>query len=176
MIDALCSVPCIAAWVPFNEGWGQFEAAEIGAWVKSLDPTRLVDDASGWFDQGGGDFRSLHIYFKELGQPKADPARALAITEFGGLSLRLAGHLWDAERKFGYRFYENPAGLTDAYLALLEDELRPLIERGLAAAIYTQLADVEIELNGFLTYDRAAPKMDEERIARAHRLICGALR
>ena len=93
MIEALHSAPCIAAWVPFNEGWGQFEAKEIGAWVKSLDPTRLVDSTSGWFDQGGGDFRSLHVYFKKLGQPKADPGRALAITEFGGLSLRVPDHV-----------------------------------------------------------------------------------
>jgi beta-galactosidase/beta-glucuronidase len=174
MIDTLYNTTCIAAWVPFNEGWGQFRAAEIGKWVKSLDPTRLVDDASGWFDQGGGDFRSLHVYFKKLGQPRADRSRALAISEFGGLSLRLAGHLWDPERKFGYRFCETPAQLTDAYLALLEDELVPLVEKGLAAAVYTQLADVEIEFNGYLTYDRAVPKMDEKRIAEAHRSLCRA--
>ena len=174
MINALHNAACVAAWVPFNEGWGQFDAAEIGAWVKSLDEARLVDDASGWFDQGGGDFRSRHIYFKKLGQPRADPSRALAISEFGGLSLRLAGHLWDAERKFGYRFYESPAQLTDAYLLLLSEELGPLIEQGLAAAVYTQLADVEIEFNGYLTYDRAVPKMDESRIAEAHRSLCRA--
>lgn len=176
MIEALSNAPCIAAWVPFNEGWGQFGAKEIGAWVKTLDPTRVVDSTSGWFEQGGGDFRSLHVYFKKLGRPKADPTRALAITEFGGLSLRLAGHLWDPKRKFGYRFYESPAQLTDAYLALLEDELAPLIEQGLAAAIYTQLADVEIEVNGYLTYDRAVAKMDERRIAKTHRALCRALR
>jgi hypothetical protein len=175
MIEALHDAACIAAWVPFNEGWGQFDAAEIGAWVKSLDPTRLVDDASGWFDQGGGDFRSLHVYFKKLGQPKAEPSRALAISEFGGLSLRLAGHLWDPERKFGYRFFESTSQLTDAYLALLKDELAPLIDQGLAAAIYTQLADVEIEFNGYLTYDRAVPKMDEKRVIKAHRALCRAL-
>jgi beta-galactosidase/beta-glucuronidase len=175
MLEALGNAPCIAAWVPFNEGWGQFEAREIGAWVKSLDPTRLVDEASGWFDQGGGDFRSLHIYFKKLGQPKADPDRALVISEFGGLSLRLPGRLWDAERKFGYRFYEDSKQLTEAYLSLLRDELEPLIAHGLAGAIYTQLADVEIEYNGYMTYDRAAAKMDEERIASAHRALCRAL-
>jgi beta-galactosidase/beta-glucuronidase len=175
MLKALGNAPCIAAWVPFNEGWGQFEAREIGAWVKSLDPTRLVDEASGWFDQGGGDFRSLHIYFKKLGQPKADPDRALVISEFGGLSLRLPGRLWDAERKFGYRFYEDSKQLTEAYLSLLRDELEPLIAHGLAGAIYTQLADVEIEYNGYMTYDRAAAKMDEERIASAHRALCRAL-
>jgi beta-galactosidase/beta-glucuronidase len=176
MVEALYSAPCIAAWVPFNEGWGQFDAAEIGAWVKSLDPTRLVDDASGWFDQAGGDFRSLHIYFKKLGQPKADPNRALAITEFGGLSLRIPKHQWDAERKFGYRFYESTSELTEAYLTLLKDELTPLIDQGLAAAIYTQLADVEIEVNGYLTYDRGVPKMDQKRIAEAHVSLCRALR
>jgi beta-galactosidase/beta-glucuronidase len=167
MIEHLYNVPCIAVWVPFNESWGQFHANEIAAWVKTLDPTRLVDHASGWFDQGGGDFQSKHIYVKRLPHPKPD-ARAYIVSEFGGYSLKIPGHLWDETRKFGYRFYDTPADLAQAYFSLLENQLKPLIPQGLAAAIYTQTADVETEINGYLTYDRAIEKISAEDLRRAH--------
>ncbi|MFZ5859025.1 MAG: glycoside hydrolase family 2 protein [Chloroflexota bacterium] len=167
MIDHLHNAACIAVWVPFNESWGQFHANEVAAWVKGYDPTRLVDHASGWFDQGSGDFQSKHIYVKKLKRPKAD-GRAFIISEFGGYSLKIPNHMWDATKKFGYRFYETREELTAAYLALLENELKPLIAQGLTAAVYTQTTDVEIEINGYLTYDRAVEKMDAEAIRRAH--------
>jgi len=167
MVDHLYNAPCIAVWVPFNESWGQFQANEIGEWLKAYDPTRLVDHASGWFDQGGGDFQSKHIYVKKLKHPVND-SRAFAITEFGGYSLKIPGHLWNENKKFGYRFYDSSQALTDAYLALLENELKPLIQQGLTAAIYTQTTDVEIEINGFLTYDRKVEKMDAQAVRRAH--------
>jgi hypothetical protein len=167
MIDHLYNAACIAVWVPFNESWGQFQSNEVAAWVKEYDPTRLVDHASGWFDQGGGDFQSKHIYVKKLRRPKPD-GRAFVISEFGGYSLKIPKHMWDEKKKFGYRFYETREELTTAYLALLENELKPLIAQGLTAAIYTQTTDVEIEINGYLTYDRAVEKMDTEKIRRAH--------
>ncbi|MBI5295104.1 MAG: hypothetical protein HY869_06480 [Chloroflexi bacterium] len=167
MLDHLHNAACIAVWVPFNESWGQFHAKEVGDWVKQYDPTRLVDHASGWFDQGGGDFNSKHIYVKKLKAP-ARGRRAFALTEFGGYSLKIPAHVWDETKKFGYRFYETSAELTDAYLALLENELMPLIARGLTAAIYTQTTDVEIEINGYLTYDRKVEKMDAEKLRQAH--------
>jgi beta-galactosidase/beta-glucuronidase len=167
MIDHLHNAACIAVWVPFNESWGQFQSGGVAKWVKEYDPTRLVDHASGWFDQGAGDFQSKHIYFKKLKRPKSDK-RAFVISEFGGYSLRVTGHLWDENKKFGYRFYEISEALTDAYLSLLEKELKPLISQGLAAAVYTQATDVEIEINGYLTYDRKVEKMDEEKIRQAH--------
>ncbi len=167
MIDHLYNSPCIAVWVPFNESWGQFSASEIAEWIKSYDPTRLVDHASGWFDQGGGDFQSSHIYVKKLKRPKAD-RRAFVISEFGGYSLKIPGHLWDKDQKFGYRFYDTPEALTAAYLDLLKSQLKPLIPQGLAAAIYTQTTDVEIEINGYLTYDRQVEKMDPQALCRAH--------
>jgi len=167
MIDHLHNAACIAAWVPFNESWGQFRAQEIGVRVKGYDPTRLVDHASGWFDQGGGDFQSKHIYFKKLKRPKADE-RAFVLSEFGGYSLKVGGHLWDAEKKFGYRFYDSPEELMQAYLDLLENELKPLIPQGLAVAIYTQTTDVEIEINGYLTYDRQVEKMNANFLKQAH--------
>ena len=173
-INTLYNAPCIATWVVFNEGWGQFQASEIAEWVHGLDPTRSVDHASGWFDQGGGDYQSQHIYGVRLKRKGADN-RAFVISEFGGYSLRVPEHLWDAKRKFGYRFYDTPEALTAAYLSLLEEELLPLIPQGLAAAVYTQIADVEIEINGYLTYDRRVEKMPAERLEETHRRIIAAL-
>ena len=167
MIDHLYNAACIAAWVPFNESWGQFRAKEIGGWVKGYDSTRLVDHVSGWFDQGGGDFRSKHVYGKKLRSPKVDK-RAFVLSEFGGYSLKVEGHLWNVEEKFGYRFYDSPAALAEAYRELLENELEPLIPEGLAVAIYTQTTDVEIEINGYLTYDRQMEKMDANFLRQAH--------
>jgi beta-galactosidase/beta-glucuronidase len=168
MVNHLYNAPCIAAWVPFNEGWGQFQAAEAEKRVRALDSTRLVDHASGWFDQHAGDFNSIHTYFRKLAAPKKDDSRAFALSEFGGYSLLLSGHVWDEKKKFGYKFFETREALTEAYLTLLEQELAPLIARGLTAAVYTETTDVEIEINGYLTYDRAAEKMDTKRIRKAH--------
>ena len=175
MLDHLYNAACIAVWVPFNESWGQFQAREVAEWVKTYDPTRLVDHASGWFDQGGGDFQSRHVYVKKLNRPRPDQ-RAFVFSEFGGYSLKVTGHMWDENKKFGYRFYNTSDELKNAYLMLLESELKPLIPQGLAAAIYTQTTDVEIEINGYLTYDRRAEKMDAEHLRQAHAGLYGLLR
>ena len=167
MVDHLHNAACIAIWTPFNESWGQFQAREISEWLKAYDPTRLIDHASGWFDQGGRDFQSKHIYFKKLYRPRRDQ-RAFVISEFGGYSLMLLGHSWDENKKFGYRFYDTPADLQDDYLRLLEEEVKPLIAKGLTAAVYTETTDVEIEINGFMTYDRMVEKMDAEALRMAH--------
>jgi hypothetical protein len=174
IIDLLHNAACIACWVPFNESWGQFQSREFADWLLSYDPTRLVDAASGWFDQGGGDFQSRHIYVKKLKQPKPD-RRAFAVSEFGGYSLKVPGHMWDETKKFGYRFYETREALTTAYRELLETQLKPLIKNGLAAAIYTQTTDVEIEINGYLTYDREVEKMDAEKIKVVHEELIKAI-
>lgn len=168
MVDHLQSSPCIVVWVPFNESWGQFQANETASWLKAYDPTRLVDHASGWFDQYGGDFQSLHVYFKKLSPPTPD-GRAFILSEFGGYSLKLPGHLWDPDRKFGYRFFNSREALTSAYTTLLTRDLKPLIPQGLAGAVYTQTTDVEIEINGYLTYDRLQEKMDPELLRSLHR-------
>lgn len=170
MIDHLYNVPSIAVWVPFNEGWGQFKALEIGEWTKAYDPTRLVDHASGWFDQGGGDFQSRHVYIKKLSARIPDE-RVLAVTEFGGYSLKTPGHLWDENKKFGYKFFDSPKALENGYLDLLEKQVEPLIPLGLSVAIYTETTDVEIEINGFLTYDREVEKMDAERLLAMHQRL-----
>jgi hypothetical protein len=168
MVDHLHNFACIGMWVPFNEGWGQFEANAIAAWLKSYDPTRLVDHASGWFDQGGPDFKSLHVYFKDLPLLEPKEQRALILSEFGGYSLKVDGHMWNPQVEFGYRKYPGTPSLTDGYVDLIKTQLIPWIEKGLSAAVYTQTTDVEIEVNGFVTYDRQVVKMDSAQLRRAH--------
>ncbi len=171
MIDALFNVVSIAIWGPFNEGWGQFDAAAIFQWTKSYDPSRLVDHASGWFDQGTGDFKSKHIYFKPLPAPPVEQHRALVLSEFGGYSLNIPEHAWRPDKEFGYKKFPDNDALTEGYLSLLQKELIPWIRKGLSAAVYTQTTDVETEVNGFLTYDRKAVKMDLEKIHQAHQAL-----
>ena len=170
MMKNLHNYPSLVVWVPFNESWGQFNAREIGDWVKANDPSRLVDVASGWFDQGNGDIYSIHKYVGP-GMPPIEKERAVALSEFGGLGLKVEGHLWQEEKLFAYRMVKSSAELTKRYLKLME-KLLTLKEKGLVAAIYTELCDVEYEINGYLTYDREVVKVDRDQIEAAHsRLI-----
>jgi len=114
---------------------------------------------------------SLHVYFKALPSGKPDAGRAIVLSEFGGYALKLPGHVWGADAEFGYRKLDSTEALTEAYVELLERQLKPWIGQGLSAAIYTQTTDVETELNGFLTYDRAVEKMASERLWAVHRSL-----
>jgi hypothetical protein len=171
MVDHLHNFACIGMWVPFNEAWGQFDAHAVADWLRNYDPSRPVDHASGWFDQGGGDFRSIHTYFKALAPEEPDEHRGVVLSEFGGYALKLAGHVWDPETEFGYKKFDSQEALTAAYVDLLETQLIPWIERGLSGAVYTQTTDVEIEINGYLTYDREVEKMDRSRLAAIHQKL-----
>lgn len=171
MIDALYNVVSIAIWGPFNEGWGQFDAAEIADWTQSYDPTRLVDHTSGWFDQGKGDFRSEHVYFKPLPAPAFSPGRGLVLSEFGGYSLNIPDHVWNPDKDFGYKKFTSIGALTEGYLNLLENELIPWVRAGCSGAVYTQTTDVEKEVNGFLTYDRQVEKMDMAKVREIHQKL-----
>ena len=172
MMKNLHNHPSIVVWVPFNESWGQFNAREIGDWVKTDDPSRLVDVASGWFDQGNGDIYSIHKYVGP-DMPRLEKERAVALSEFGGIGLKIEGHLWQEEKLFAYRMVQTSEELTSWYLNLM-DKLIAFKEKGLVAAIYTEICDVEYEINGFLTYDREVMKMDGESIKSAHfRLLAG---
>jgi beta-galactosidase/beta-glucuronidase len=173
MVDHLYNYACIGMWVPFNEGWGQFDAKETAQWISDYDPTRPVDHASGWFDQGGGDCRSLHTYKLKLPLIKPGQERAVVLSEFGGYSLKVDGHLWNPSAEFGYKNFDTPQAMTDAYLDLLNRQLKPWINAGLSAAIYTQTTDVEIEVNGFVTYDREVEKMDFIKVRMAHKELMG---
>lgn len=168
-VELLRNHPSIIAWVPFNEGWGQHDTNEILAWVKQLDPTRLVDGPSGWQDRGAGDLKDLHQY-PGPGMFPPMPDRASVLGEFGGLGLPVSGHLWQRDRNWGYRNLSDREQLARDYESLITD-LRLLIGQGLAAAIYTQTTDVEGEVNGLMTYDRAISKIDVERLAAIHRRV-----
>ncbi len=165
MIEQLYNVVSIYCWVPFNEGWGQFDALKICNYVKSLDETRVVDHASGWYDQGGGDIQSMHKYVFPVMMPKLDKKRAFVITEFGGYQNRVPGHTWSENKTFGlYLKFKNKSTLTNAYKKLYEKQIIPLIGKGLCGTIYTQVSDVENEYNGIYTYDRKVLKIEESVI------------
>ncbi|MBN2315900.1 MAG: hypothetical protein JXM79_18370 [Sedimentisphaerales bacterium] len=169
VIEAFYNHPCIVMWVPFNEGWGQYDTERIVSYVKSLDATRLVNSASGWTDRGVGDVHDIHRY-PGPAAPPTELGRAAVLGEFGGLGLPVEGHTWQNEKNWGYRSYKTREELTDAYLALV-DNLRSLIGDGLCAAVYTQTTDVEIEVNGLMTYDRAMIKMDAKKVAAANKRL-----
>ena len=160
-VDALACHPCIGCWVPFNEGWGQFDAAKATARLRVLDPGRLIDEASGWFDQGGGDVDSRHNYFYPL---RVRPGRrTVALTEYGGIAFPVEGHL-TADKTYGYGTARDSADMAARYEKLQCETVLPQLARGLSALVYTQLTDVEEEANGLFTYDRAVLKLPADRV------------
>lgn len=156
-IRLLGNHPSIAAWVIFNEGWGQFQTEDMTRIVRRLDPNRLIDQASGWFDQGGGDFSSLHNYFFKL-FIRPERERASVLSEFGGYSYREPGHC-AKEKLYGYGICKNKKDLEKRFLERWQG-VRNLIPQGLSASIYTQWTDVEEEVNGVFTYDREVRKIE----------------
>ena len=176
IMDAFYHFPSIVMWVPFNEGWGQFNTVEIINWTMDYDPSRLVNGPSGgnFFPAGhtvdqhqypGPGMPDLHIH-----APVITNGRVLVLGEFGGLGLALQGHLWQKDKNWGYRNYEDRSQLFDSYKKLI-DKIPSLIKKGLAAAIYTQTTDVEGEVNGLMTYDREIIKMDEEKVKKINRQL-----
>ena len=163
LIEHLYNCPCIALWVPFNEGWGQFDAAEIYDYVLSLDSTRTVDHASGWHDQGVSNVRSDHVYFRRYSFKPDKLGRAVLLSEFGGYNQALEGHCFNS-RDFGYRRFKSSEELENALTELFQGQIAPAVKQGLAAAVYTQLSDVEDELNGIMTYDRQVVKISPEKM------------
>jgi beta-galactosidase/beta-glucuronidase len=167
LVDAMRNHPSIVMWVPFNEGWGQHDVRDTVAWLEAYDPSRPVNEASGWHDRGAGSISDMHSY-PGPGMRPVELKRAVVLGEFGGLGMPVAGHTWQDEANWGYVSYTDADKLTQAYVDLLQ-ALRPLIDKGLSAAVYTQTSDVEIEVNGLMTYDRARVKMDLQRIGAAAR-------
>lgn len=165
MIDQLYNTVSLYCWVPFNEAWGQFDALAICDLVRKKDRSRVIDHASGWYDQGGGDIQSMHKYILPIRMRKLDN-RAFVITEYGGYSQKVPGHMWNPKKAFGYLMFGSLAKLSAAYEKLHEKQVIPLIKKGLSGTVYTQLSDVENEVNGIYTYDRAVLKMDEEMLKR----------
>lgn len=168
MLDALYNCPCIALWVPFNEGWGQFDSAKAYDFIKKYDKTRIIDSASGWHDRGVTDVISKHIYFTPI-KVKAG-ARPYVLSEFGGFSHRVKGHTFNS-KMFGYKIYNSPESLAAAYKKTFEKTIIPQIKTGLSATVYTQLTDVEDELNGLLTYDRKVEKIPADLLKKINERV-----
>lgn len=169
MVKTLYNYPSIAMWIPFNEGWGQFDANKATKTVRTIDSTRLIAETSGWFDQGDGDVYSIHNYMKKLKvHPKDD--RVVALTEFGGYALPIENHV-PAEKEFGYQSYASFETLEENYRKLWEEQILPQIASGLSATIYTQTTDIEEEINGLMTYDREVLKMDKKLIQSLNRAL-----
>ena len=166
MVNHLYNCPCIAMWVPFNEGWGQFDAVKMHDFVRSIDPTRTVDHASGWHDQGVGQVVSRHVYFRKYAFKADKKGRAVLLSEFGGYNHHVSGHCFN-NKNFGYKNFETPAQLEIALEELYQKQIGPAKMEGLAAAVYTQLSDVEDELNGLMTYDRKVVKIAPELMQKA---------
>ncbi len=162
MIDLLYNTVSLALWVPFNEGWGQFDALKAAEFIRKRDDTRPIDHASGWYDQGGGDIKSIHWYFRPYHhkQPPKEQ-RPICLTEYGGYNCAVPGHCWGEGAEFGYKKIADPMEFNRAFQKLMEEQIIPAKERGLAAAVYTQVSDVEGERNGLLTYDRKVCKANE---------------
>ena len=169
MIDALYHYPSIVMWVPFNEGWGQFQTEEIVAWTQEYDPTRLVDNASGWHDQGVGDVVDMHEY-PGPDMPEPEDNRAAVLGEFGGEALVVKDHLWIQDFSRAPSHYETSQSedaLHQTYDRMIA-QVDSMKDEGLAAAVYTQTTDVEAEVNGVMTYDRAVIKFDEAHMREMH--------
>ncbi len=163
MLDELYNVTSIFAWVPFNEGWGQFSSAQVTQKINQYDRTRLVDSASGWFDQGCGSFNSIHDYFFPFHANRKDQKRILLLSEFGGYAYLEWGHT-TCEKLYGYRKFKDKKELEDAIYRLYEKMILANIRKGLSGCIFTQVSDVEDECNGLFTYDRKVLKVDPHRM------------
>ncbi|NRF37712.1 glycoside hydrolase family 2 protein [Pedobacter foliorum] len=180
IIDDHYNSPSIITWVPFNENWGAFDVKEITDWVKKYDPSRLVNGNSGFNnnpgyqkaagDPGNGDFVDTHIYIGPNDASVPDDKRAASLGEFGGVGLFVRGHMWPVENN-AYAYEPTKAALTDRYILLLDQVEQLMKYKGLSVAVYTQTTDVEHEVNGLLTYDRAVEKMDIERIREVNQAV-----
>jgi len=162
MMDALYNQTSIFAWVAFNEGWGQFDSQKVTEHIRSYDDTRLIDSASGWHDNGAGDFHSVHNYFFPY-KAKKNASRIEILSEFGGYSYLEKGHA-NIEKLYGYKKFEDKLKLMDALKNLYQNKILQNIPKGLSGCIYTQLSDVEDECNGIFTFDREIIKVDERKI------------
>ncbi len=176
-VEYLRAFPSIVLWCIFNEGWGQFDSVEMTRYVRSIDDTRLIDSVSGWHDQGKdtSDFKSMHVYFRKVCMPRNDP-RCVVLSEFGGYSMPVRGHMQMPNKLFGYKIFRDRERLRAALRRLYDTQVIPYAQRGLCAAVYTQLSDVEEEINGILTYDRKVDKFGRDLLQSMHRRLYAAYR
>ena len=173
IMDYLYNYPCIGVWVPFNERWGQFKTEDIATWTKKYDPSRLVNPASGGNHFPCGDILDLHHY-PNPSLDFYDAGRATVLGEYGGIGLALNEHLWEPNHNWGYVKFNSPEEVTKQYVEY-GNELYRLISRGFSAAVYTQTTDVEMEVNGLMTYDRKVIKVNEAQVKAINTKICNSL-
>jgi len=174
IIDLCISNPSVVIWVPFNEGWGQFETEKVVAWTAAYDPSRLINPASGGNHRACGDILDLHNY----PEPKMylfDPQRVTVLGEYGGIGFAMEGHLWWDKRNWGYIQFKSKDEVTAEYVKYAKI-LQDLVKRGFSAAVYTQTTDVEGEVNGLMTYDRKEVKVIESRVRAANQAVIAELK
>ena len=174
IMDLCISNPSVVTWVPFNEAWGQFKTAEVVDRTKTYDPSRLVNPASGGNHYDVGDMLDMHHYPDPV-MGLYDSKRVNVLGEYGGIGLPLEDHLWEKNRNWGYVQYKTSKEVTDKYVEYAE-KLKGLVPFGYSAAVYTQTTDVEIEVNGLMTYDRKKMKLDVERVRKANEAVIAALK
>ena len=162
MVKQLRSHPCICCWTIFNEGWGQFDADDVYEQFRRLDDTRFIDTTSGWFRRKKSDVDSRHVYFRKVRLEAKD--KPLVLSEFGGYSYKVAGHSFNPDETYGYGKFTAREDFVKAFTSLYMDQVLPCVEKGLCAAVYTQVSDVEDETNGLVTYDRAVEKLKPEEL------------
>lgn len=172
-VGQLKNHPCICYWTIFNEGWGQFDSGAIYERLRKLDDTRFIDATSGWFRQGKTDVDSRHVYFRKV-TLKAG-GKPLVLSEFGGYSYKIEGNSFNPDETYGYGKFRRREEFVEALRALYMEQVVPCVEKGLCAAIYTQVSDVEDETNGLLTYDRKAEKLTADEMRPIAKALCEAL-
>lgn len=160
-VNQLKNHPSICLWTIFNEGWGQFDCDGVCAWFRTLDDTRFIDATSGWFRGRNTDVDSRHVYFRKV-RLHGDGRKPLILSEFGGKTYRAEGHIFNPDKTYGYGSCKTTEELNGTVETLYREEVLPCVEKGLCAAIYTQISDVEDEINGLLTYDRRVEKLRPE--------------
>jgi hypothetical protein len=160
-VDQLKNHPCICYWTIFNEGWGQFDSDWVYEYFRKLDDTRFIDSTSGWFRRKLTDVDSRHVYFRKV-KLKGDGKKPLVLSEFGGKTFKCEGHVFNPDKSYGYGGCDSLQALSEAVKNLYMEEVLPCVQNGLCAAIYTQVSDVEDEINGLVTYDRKVEKLDAE--------------
>ena len=173
-VNQLKNHPCICYWTIFNEGWGQFDSDRVCGWFRTLDATRFIDTTSGWFRGKNTDVDSRHQYFGKL-RLKGDGLRPLVLSEFGGKTWRVEGHIFNPGKTYGYGACPTKEALNEAVATLYRESILPAVEKGLCAAIYTQVSDVEDEVNGLITYDRRVVKLDADTMLPISRALQDAM-
>lgn len=162
-VEQLRNHPCICYWTIFNEGWGQFDADAVCERFRKLDDTRFIDATSGWFRQNQSDVDSRHVYFRKVNL-KGDGVKPLIVSEFGGKTLKIEDHVFNPDKSYGYGGCKHEEELSHSVVKLYMEEILPCVKNGLCGAVYTQVSDVEDEINGLVTYDRRIVKLNPEKM------------